>query len=417
MKRFHPSSVLCVIVLAFLLVGGASILWGTFFAKDRTASARKEVDWRSQYPFEAAAEPTESSQSVQTDTQSGYLSKINNFQTLLDNGRENLLGYRALMDLCGGFRRLTGQTRTGKAILLNNGYMTNLVAPAEQLTLVKDAASIAALRDSIDAPLLYIQVPQKVCQYDDQMPAGEETYINENFDRYHALLTGDGVPYFDLRDALHKQRLDHYSLYFRTDHHWTLSGGLWAATAIVNELNTRYNLSLDVSRLDPALFETLTYPQWYLGPLGRAVSEGYIAADDFSIVYPSYATSLRVEYPDKELTLSGSFYNTLFDWDILATPCTYDKSAYEALLYGNRPLIRIINEANPDAPRVLIIRDSYCSAVAPYLSLVCGEVDLIDVRRENGNFDGNLTALIQQTEPDLVLVMFCSPCNIDRSGG
>ena len=53
--------------------------------------------------------------------------------------------------------------------------------------------------------------------------------------------------------------------------------------------------------------------------------------------------------------------------------------------------------------------------IAPFLALTCQELDLIDVREANGNFDGNLNAYIDAFDPDLVLFSFCSPVNIDRS--
>ena len=53
--------------------------------------------------------------------------------------------------------------------------------------------------------------------------------------------------------------------------------------------------------------------------------------------------------------------------------------------------------------------------IAPFLALTCQELDLIDVRQANGNFDGNLNAYIDAFDPDLVLFSFCSPVNIDRS--
>ena len=42
---------------------------------------------------------------------------------------------------------------------------------------------------------------------------------------------------------------------------------------------------------------------------------------------------------------------------------------------------------------------------------------MIDVRQANGNFDGSLDAYRDEMQPDIVIVMFCSPVNIDRSGG
>ena len=43
--------------------------------------------------------------------------------------------------------------------------------------------------------------------------------------------------------------------------------------------------------------------------------------------------------------------------------------------------------------------------------------DMIDVRAANGNFNGNLDAYRDEMQPDIVIVMYCSPVNIDRSAG
>ena len=65
----------------------------------------------------------------------------------------------------------------------------------------------------------------------------------------------------------------------------------------------------------------------------------------------------------------------------------------------------------------MLIHDSYSTVVAPYLSLLCGQIDMIDVRAANGNFNGNLDAYRDEMQPDIVIVMYCSPVNIDRSAG
>ena len=128
-------------------------------------------------------------------------------------------------------------------------------------------------------------------------------------------------------------------------------------------------------------------------------------------------TALRVEHPDKGVDVQGDFSAVMFDHEMLSETDYYAASLYEAVLCGNRPLTRITNLQNPDGPRVLLIHDSYSTVVAPYLSLLCSRLDMIDVRQANGNFDGSLDAYRDELQPDIVIVMFCSPVNIDRSGG
>ena len=122
-----------------------------------------------------------------------------------------------------------------------------------------------------------------------------------------------------------------------------------------------------------------------------------------------------MEHPDKGIDVTGSFAQVMFDWDMMETYDLYGQSTYEAVLCGNRPLTRITNLDRPDGKKILLIHDSYATVIAPFLALTCQELDLIDVREANGNFDGNLNAYIDAFDPDLVLFSFCSPVNIDRS--
>lgn len=415
MKRFSPTNLLCVCVLLLLFVGGGSMLYGKFFASEAPKEASQSIDWRARYPFGTPA-PQKAEAPARKQT---FSDKIADLQARLDSSRDCLFGRQTLLELCGAFRRATYQTKTDEIVLLNNGYLTTIVNQTDEQTERQIADSVLRLQETTQSagiPLLYIQVPQKVCQYDDQMPPGELSYINQNLDRHLALLQAGGIDTLDLRQALHENGLSHYGLYFRTDHHWTMAAGLWAAQTVAEALCER-GFALDTALLSEENFIETTYSDWYLGTQGRRVTRGYIAPDDFTILLPEFATDLRVEHPDKGIDVQGSFFDTVFDHAMLETKDYYGLSTYESVLCGNRPLTRITNNQNPDGLRVLLIHDSYSTVVAPYLSLLCGQIDMIDVRAANGNFNGSLDAYRDEMQPDIVIVMYCSPVNIDRSAG
>lgn len=420
MKRFSSTNILAVAVLLFLGIGCISMIWGEFFPSEASSSAASvDIDWRALYPFPENA-PSGESAAPQAVPHADYLSLVAKIKNRLDDSKDHLLGKQALLELCGAFRRLTGQTETNGIVLLNNGYLTTIVSRtgAQQAEAIADSViNLARSADARGIPLLYIQIPQKVCRYDDQMPLGQVTYINENLDDHLALLQSGGVETLDLRDALHEAGLEHYSLYFRTDHHWTMPSGLWAARTVAEELNERYGYALDCGLLDEENFDAVTYPDWYLGTQGRTVTRGYIAPDDFTLLLPKFDTFLRVEHPDKAVDVTGDFYATMFNQEMLTTKDYYGQSTYESVLYGNRPLSKLTNLEQPDGLRILLIHDSYSTVVAPYLSLLSGEIDMIDVRAANGNFDGNLLAYLDEMQPDIVIAAFCSPVNLDRSAG
>ena len=56
------------------------------------------------------------------------------------------------------------------------------------------------------------------------------------------------------------------------------------------------------------------------------------------------------------------------------------KDKYSAFLGGNQPLCVIRNENCPDGGKLLLIRDSYSDALAPFLAQRFSEVHLLDLR-------------------------------------
>ena len=56
------------------------------------------------------------------------------------------------------------------------------------------------------------------------------------------------------------------------------------------------------------------------------------------------------------------------------------KDKYSSFLGGNQPLCVIRNEAVGDGSKLLLVRDSYSDALAPFLAQRFSEVHLLDLR-------------------------------------
>ena len=390
MKRWTPTNIICILVLLVLLAGGISMLRGS------------------------AVHPPEPPPAGDAP----IIDRIRDFENWMDNSKNYMLGRQKFLELCAAYRRATFQTQTDNVVLLNNGCLTNLVEPADSATARAKADSAIALGKATEEagiPFLYVQVPQKVCKYEDQMPPGQMSHINEILDTQLSLLQQAGIETFDLREALHRDGLSHYDMYFRTDHHWKMSAGLWAAGALAEELNARYGFGLSTKHLTEDDYDTVTMKKWYLGSWGREVTAGYISPDDFTYYVPEFPTEFRVEHPDKNLDITGDFYETMYDDEMLHKYDLYGQSTYESILCGNRPLTKITNLQNPDGLKILLIHDSYSTSVMPFLAQSCGEIHMIDVRPWAGNYEGDVNAYRDEIQPDIVIVMLCSPEFVDHS--
>ena len=82
------------------------------------------------------------------------------------------------------------------------------------------------------------------------------------------------------------------------------------------------------------------------------------------------------------------------------------KDQYSSFLGGNQPLCVIRNENLPeDAGKILLVRDSYSDALAPFLAQRFSEVHLLDLRY----YRSTTAAFLDEHEVDGILIL----CGLD----
>lgn len=334
----------------------------------------------------------------------GLLLTAADTKTLSDKLSDHIALHDRWIDLYGGVQRLTGVDCIGKGgdlQRMRDGRLTfsfSSEAPFSQ----QETDGLRTLKQAIDrvrARGVFILIPQKVCATQSQFSARGVVYRAEEQDALREqAFRGAGFETLDLHRKMHEEGLDHPSLFFRTDHHWTGQAGLWAAREIAAQLG------LDADRLDASQFTVQKHPQVFLGSIGKSCgllySGGY---EDFDVPVPAFATDFTMQI-DEETPRSGSFSEALLFPEYLADHTQRDSSVYFVYLSGEHDRISIQNHRAPDDRRILLIKDSFSNCVAPYLALCCAQVDLIDPRY----FDGSVSDWIGQNEPDIVCVTMTS---------
>lgn len=224
------------------------------------------------------------------------------------------------------------------------------------------------LTELTDIPVYLGLIPTAAEVYRDQLPVGAE-----NFDQAAYLeKVRESVPdavWVDIEKWM--DGASDASLFYRTDHHWT-SAGAWHGYA--------------------ALMEAMGEPS---EPLGTPET----VADDF---YGTLYSSSGVHWlaPDTiERYVSGEGV-TVENFEKGETHGLYvdsfleEKDKYASFLGGNTPLYIIRNPEAASEEKLLVVRDSYSDAMAPFLSQYFAEIHLVDLRyyrtsvaeyaRENG---------------------------------
>ena len=180
-------------------------------------------------------------------------------------------------------------------------------------------------------------------------------YLNENLN--------DEVYFVETVELLRKHNSEY--IYFRTDHHWTALGAYYVYEAICEQLDLEpASLEEDFELWDQGTFRGSLY---YKAPKTKALKDDNVYAYN-----PIGNLNTRIY---REEGGSG------FEWTVLTDMSKSKVTAkYSTFLSGDAPLVRIINNDLPDAGNVLIIKDSFGNAMAPFFTKNYHTVYVVDYR-------------------------------------
>ena len=321
------------------------------------------------------------------------------------------------IQLYGGVQAVSGRTVVEDAdprysvVKLSDGTLS--FVNADELDVSGHGRSVARLRDVLedrDIPLLYVQAPQKLEADDPRLPAGVTDYGNDYADQILSVLEDQEVDYLDLRQTLADRDGDWASWFFRTDHHWTPEAAFAAHQDITDVLRSDYGFDVPSRHTDPKFFKKVVYGDAFLGSQGKRVGTLYAGVDDITLWKPTYPTDFTYSVPAYDMERTGAFDRSLLFPERLEDPDYFTSNPYTLYAGGDYSMARIYNNAEPDGPRVLLLRDSYACAVTPFLALDCGELITMDLRY----FHDDLLAYVDWLKPDMVLVMYTAgSCGLD----
>lgn len=315
-----------------------------------------------------------------------------------------------LLDLNGGFQRLLGMRCVNERYRLDNGQLTYIIPETDITGIADNTVSFYQALEELGIPFVYINTPFKIDPEDKQLPGGVEDYSNENADAFLSILAENDVPYLDLRVLEKEQGLDHYAMYYSTDHHWTAEMGFWAYQQITDYLMQRdESFAVDPALTDPDSYDYTVYPEVFLGSAGRRVGRLYAGLDDLTLITPKFETSFQFVSPDAQLEREGRFEDTLIFPEMLTEGSDYERSAYSVYCGGEYGILTITNRSRQEAlevqsepKRLLILKDSNSCVVAPFLALSYDEICMLDLRL----IVTDIPDFVQEYQPDLVMVLY-----------
>lgn len=178
---------------------------------------------------------------------------------------------------------------------------------------------------------------------------------------------GSQVIPVDIYDALDYHK-DQY-LYFNTDTHWAPLGAYWAYTAFCEAAS---------QEAAPLSDFTVSTVEGFTGYLYVATGESCLEGnpDHIDLYEPGFDYTIELSYDGVSFTELPGMY------------APDEGMGYSMVLWGDNPLVRITNHDNASGRKLLLVKDSYGNAIAPFLAANYSEVHVADFR----SFPGKLPA-------------------------
>ena len=367
-------------------------------------SKREKVDWEKLYPFSKKKNKI-------TINKNNYLIKINNIfkskTDIFDKKFNSYLPYRyKTSEIQMVLSKLLGIKiflEYDGLVVLNNGYLDLYSKNINHSYEMKNTLDFHRFVKNINTDFIFVIYPCKNSKYDNQLPKGLKDNINFACDEFLKVLNDNKIKNLDLRENAKKDFKSQYDLFFKTDHHWKPSAGLWAAKELCKYLNFKLDWKINTSLLNKENFKTIILPQIFLGSEGKKITLTYAEPDDFEIIQPLYDTNFKRICPTWEQDKTGSFGQVMFDKSRIGDNDYYTNLSYYFYLHADTPYLRLINNSqNVYEKKICLIKDSFNNVVIPFLSLGIKDLTILDSR----HFTGSIRTLIEKEKFDLVIVAY-----------
>lgn len=240
-----------------------------------------------------------------------------------------------------------------------------------------------------DKPVYFSLIPGKVSVWADLLPDGAPNDDEGQYIARGAAL--QGPKWLDTDTALNAHKDE--AIYYRTDHHWTTLGAYYAYAALMEGMGRTPKA---LSEFDPTVVS-----DEFFGTTFSSSGVRWLEPDSIEFYVPQSAATVTNYFDDNPTE------GQLYDMSKLE-----EKDKYAAFLGGNKPLTVVKSNVAPaDAPKLMLIRDSYADSLAPFLCYHFSEIHLVDPRY----YKTSMAQYVKDNAIDEVLVMY-SVSNFVKDG-
>lgn len=229
--------------------------------------------------------------------------------------------------------------------------------------------------EAIGSDISVMIVPSSYEIYKEKLPKGaplinQEAIINDIYNKL------DGGRKLDVVKLMNENKEN--QLYYKTDHHWNISGAYLAYKEYIESIGGK---SIDLSSLQA------NEVQDFYGTF-------FSKAKPFNGV-PDILTYYDID--NIEMSIGDEKYESLYDFSYLNK-----RDKYSIYLRGNNPLTIIKNNSLKNGKKLMVVKDSFANSIIPFLTQNFEEIHVVDLR----SFSLKLSDYIKKEKFDDVLVLY-----------
>lgn len=271
-------------------------------------------------------------------------------------GRELWVGANAYLE------NAEGRGATEDIVRGTDGWLFTAPVSDDREMLWDNMQAITTFAEKQSVPVTMMAVPSAGAVVSDKLPALHLPYPDADLLEEARRIAGNTLHWVDLyTDFCSAEQPER--LYYRTDHHWTSEGAYRAYCLLMEELGQS-----SVPRDDFTVEQISGFYGTSYSKSGLWLTE----PDTLELWTDSDIQAVTTVYDANRadpVTREGMFFREYLE----------DADKYPVFLSGNHARVHI--ETNADSgKRLLVIKDSYAHALAPFLAEEYSTIDLIDLR-------------------------------------
>lgn len=271
-------------------------------------------------------------------------------------GRDAWVGTNAYLE------QAEGRGAVGDIVRGADGWLFPAPLSDDRQTLQDNMQAITEFARAQTIPVYLMAVPTAGAVVQDKLPALHLDYPDADMLEQARRIAGDSLRWLDvLGDFRSADAPD--TLYYRTDHHWTTAGAYRAYRLLMQEMG-------ESSVMEDA-FQVEQVPDFY----GTSYSKSGLwltPPDEIALWTDPDLQTVTTVY-------DGDGRQPVVQEGMLFREYLEQADKYPVFLSGNHARVHIETNANTDK-RLLVVKDSYAHALAPFLAEEYRTIDLIDLR-------------------------------------